>query len=412
MSRPWSVPAIFSAARDGDVGTVIRLARKATGLTQAELGAACGYSQPVVSRIERGRRHAYDIRVRHQMAQALDLPPHLLGLAAADTTELEVNRRDFLATAGVLAATAFLPVGSPSAESPAAALRAITTAQRRLDGTIPSTELAPSVLAHLRLTQRAAGEAARTGRDGGDLAEAASEVAGYAGWLHWDMHDLGSAHRYYDQAIRASVASGNRVLTAYMVGSQASFAAEHGETIGSLTMVAKAHAALGPEPPAVAEAWLCAVSAVARASANDERASLTLLDRAEAAAARIPAEDPPPWPWVFAFTPEKVAAHRLACTIRLGRTDDALQAARDTGNVLDSPTRQALVWRLDHAHAYLQAGHVDRAFETAAAVIEADAGSQSARILDKARTLRRQYNGLRPPGQVREFDERLRAVRG
>lgn len=410
MSRPWSVPAIFSAARDGDVGTVIRLARKATGLTQAELGAACGYSQPVVSRIERGRRHAYDIRVLHQIAQALDLPPHLLGLAAADATELEVNRRDFLATAGVLAATAILPVGSPSAESPAAALRAITMAQRRLDGAIPSPELASSVLAHLRLTQRATSEAARTGRAAGELAEAASEVAGYAGWLHWDMNDLGSAHRYYDQATRAAVASGNRVLAAYMAGSLASFAADNGDTIDSLTMVAKAHAALGPEPPAIAEAWLCAVSAVARASANDERAALTLLARAEGAAARIPGDDPPPWPWVFAFTPEKVAAHRLACTLRLGRIDDALQAARDTGSLLDTPSRQASIWQLDHAAAYLQAGHVDRAFEAASAVIETSAGSQSARILDKARTLRRQYNGSRPPTEVREFDERLRAA--
>lgn len=411
MSTPWSGSAILSAARHGDIGLVIRLVRKATGLTQAELGAACGYSQPVVSRIERGQRHAYDIRVLQQIAQVLDLPPQLLGLAESDAPELPVNRRDFLTSAGALAASTLLPYIPPTDDTTAATFRIITASQRRLDGTLPSRDLAESVLAHLRMTRRVASETKRNGHRGHDLAEAASEVAGFAGWLHWDMHDLGSARRYYDLAVHAATASGNGVLAAYMTGSLASFAAEQGDSAESLNLIATAHRQLGDDRPAIAEAWLCSVSAVAHASAHDERSAFAALDRSEEAAGRILTEHSPPWPWVFSFDPAKVAAHRLACAVRLGRVNDALQGARDAGLLLAAPTRQAALWRLDHATAYLEAGHVDRAFQIATDVLDSTAASQSARVLNKARALRRHFTALTPSGQVQEFDERLRAAR-
>ena len=409
MTMQWSSPGIVAAARNGEVGTVIRLARKAQGLTQAELGATCGYSQSVVSRIERGQRHAYDIRVLQQIADTLGVPRQLLGLAG-ETGEPEppVNRRDFLAGVGAAAASTFLPplaFADPTAD----AVRTITAAQRRLDATLPSRHLAESVRSHLRLADRAVKTApqveART-----SMAAALSEIAGFAGWLHWDMYDLGSARRHYDLAITSAREAGDPLLTAYMTGSLAAFAAHLGDGSEALGLVASARQHTGAERPAIADAWLCAVAALAHAIAGDERSTLAALDHSQAAAERVPTEEPPPWPWVFTFDPAKVAAHRLACAVRLGRPAMAFGAAQDAGPLLAGSTKQAALWRLDHATAHLQNGDVDEAFTIAASVLDATKDQQSARVVERARALRRGYADQRPSAAALAFDDHVRAV--
>ncbi|HEY8524691.1 MAG TPA: helix-turn-helix transcriptional regulator [Acidimicrobiales bacterium] len=412
MSALWSNPAILNAARKGDTGVVIRLVRKARGRSQADLGAACGYSQSVVSRIERGQRHAYDIRILRRVAQVLDMPPQLLGLSGPldSISDAPMNRRDFLAGAGGVAASTFLPpMPAPTTETPADGLRLVTATQRRLDGTMPSRDLAEAVLAHLRVTGRAAATADDIGARA-RLAGALSEVAGFAGWLHWDMYDLGSARRYYDVAITSAREAGDPVLSAYMTGTLAAFAAELGDASESLALVAAANQQLGNDPPAIAVAWLSAVGALAHASASDERAALAALDRSQAAVERQ-ADESPPWPWVFAFDSARVAAYRLACAVRLGKPHLAVRAAYDAGPMLVAPTRQAALWRLDHADAHLQAGEVDYAFMIATDVLDASPAQQSARIVNRARALRRGYAGRNPPTAVRRFDERIRTAR-
>lgn len=101
------------AASKGEVGTVIRLARTSLGLTQAELGSACGMSQSAISRIEHHGPAANSVRYLRIIATALDLPPHLLGLAP--------NTREALAPTPNLdqlpTATATRPLGSDLRDS-------------------------------------------------------------------------------------------------------------------------------------------------------------------------------------------------------------------------------------------------------------------------------------------------------
>lgn len=242
-----------------------------------------------------------------------------------------------------------------------------------------------------------------------ELAEAVSEVAGLAAWLHWDMQDLGSARRYYELAVTAARSSGNRVLAAYMVGSLASCLAEQGDAVEALDLLAGAGAQLGPHPPAVAQAWLSAVTAVAHASAKNQRSADKALDRAEAASESIPSEDAPPWPWVFSFDGSKVAAYRLSCLVRNGRGGPALRAALAASSSLASTTKQAAMWRMDHAAGYLQVGEMDRAFAIATDVLEERAGQSSARLLARARQLGHGQGGRHSSRAWRELDERLRA---
>ena len=94
----WESPAVRTAVRQGDTGTVIRLARRAKGVTQRQTGDACGYSQSEISRIENGRARVHDIRTLGQLARHLDIPANLLGLAPVDVDAVDwsVRRRDFL----------------------------------------------------------------------------------------------------------------------------------------------------------------------------------------------------------------------------------------------------------------------------------------------------------------------------
>jgi len=411
MTALWSSPPVLEAAREGQPGTVIRLARKAYGLTQADLGAACGYSQSVVSRIERGQRHAYDIRLLQRIADILGIPPQLLGLAGrvAEQPEPMVNRREFLTGSGVVAASMLLPPLPGIADPTAEALRLVTTAHRRLDARMPSRDLAESVRSHLRLTRQAV-LAAPDVDIRAELAATLSEIAGFAGWLHWDMYDLGSARRHYDMAISSARESGDALLAAYMTGSLAAFSAHLGDGQESLTLVATAYQQLGPERPAIADAWLGAVSGLAHAAVGDERSTLAALDHAVAAAERVPTEEPPPWPWVFTFDTTKVAAYRLACAVRLRRPDIALGAAQDAGPLLAGTTKQTALWRLDHAAAHLQIGDADEAFSIATQVLDATRDQQSARLVERARALRRDYKGKGSSAGILAFDEHVRAV--
>ena len=83
----WESSAVLAAVRNGDMGTVIRLARHAKGVTQRQTGDACGYSQSEISRIENGRARIHDVSTLERLARRLDIPPELLGSRPSTSTQ-------------------------------------------------------------------------------------------------------------------------------------------------------------------------------------------------------------------------------------------------------------------------------------------------------------------------------------
>ena len=75
VGRPTRVPP----------GAIVRNARQAQGLTLAQLGQRTGYSASQVSRLERGVAALSDVAVLRLFADALAIPLHQFGLAAACT---------------------------------------------------------------------------------------------------------------------------------------------------------------------------------------------------------------------------------------------------------------------------------------------------------------------------------------
>ncbi|MEU8877708.1 helix-turn-helix transcriptional regulator [Streptomyces javensis] len=251
----WSSQAIRDAARQGDYGRVVNLARRDAGVSQGQLGDACGISQSAVSRLEGRGTASYDMTILARAATHLHIPPRLVGLAdhtaahVAENGPHDVHRRNFLAgtAAAIAAPTLATRHPEPTGTGQAATLRVATTAFRRLDGTTPSRQLSEPVLAHLRLTQAITSDAETT-EQRARLAAVGSEAASLAGWLAWDMNDIGSARTWYGAAIKAARISGDRLLLAYQLGSLAGFEADAGNA--TVAMGVHLHPHQGRSDPA------------------------------------------------------------------------------------------------------------------------------------------------------------------
>ncbi|HMH76898.1 MAG TPA: helix-turn-helix transcriptional regulator [Candidatus Udaeobacter sp.] len=409
MGDLWQSAALRKAASEGDTGTVIKLARRAKGLTQRQLGEAVGYSQPVISRIECGEHDAHDVRLLALLAGGLDIPYHLLGLA--EPKEPPVRRRQFLTVSAAAAGSAVLPFDTDATpeQQQAAELRHVTGAYRRLDSVAPGRELVEPATAHLGMAVRILDRAEAERR--APLAEAVSEAAGLAAWLAWDGANTGTARAHYATAIKAARASRNRLLSAYQTGSLASLSADQGDAAEALTLLRSARAQLGADRNATADAWLSSLEALAHAAAGEARQAWTALDRAEAAACRIVEEGPPPWPWVFAFDGVKVAAHRLSCAARLRQGPAGIEAAGLAAPLLaGGHARQRALLAFDLAEAHIAAGHIDEAIAIAEDALTIAAPFTSGRVADRARSFRRRLTGRIAPGMLRGFDEQLRSA--
>ncbi|MFJ3791214.1 helix-turn-helix domain-containing protein [Kitasatospora sp. NPDC090091] len=114
-----------SVATQRQLGTVIRAARCAQRMTQAQLGRACGYSASAISRVEAGL-----LRPAEQplllIAEALDLPRDAIGVGRAATLAGDVTpdqedamlRRQLLVAGMAAAGASVLPARVASASRP------------------------------------------------------------------------------------------------------------------------------------------------------------------------------------------------------------------------------------------------------------------------------------------------------
>ncbi len=399
--------ALREASRVGDYGKVIELGRRQRRLTQLQFGQAVALTQSAVSRLEkRGAAGAYDVALLSRAAAYLNIPAGLLGLADSSSGTDPVERRGFVKGVASVAAAPMLAAlpGIREDVGQAAALRLSTSAYRRLDGSTPSRDLADAVRGHIQLIQRLSQSSSSRSK----LATVGSEASSFAGWLAWDMGDHGSARSWYGQAIKAAQAASSPLLTAYQVGSLAQFEAQAGNAVQALNLAARARKVLGTECPAVADAWLASVEALAHAAGGDQHRADRALVHSRAVAAKLGSEESPPWPWVFVFNEAKVAAARVTCGAQLGLPEWVL--SQDGAALATGHSKQRALLILDIAAGNLAAGRAEAGFALASTALDVGLEYRSGRIVERARAFRRSFNSSSLPRVVRDFDERLHDV--
>ncbi|MFF3291193.1 helix-turn-helix domain-containing protein [Streptomyces sp. NPDC003023] len=360
-----------------DLGAVIRGARGAARLTQAQLGGKCGYSASAISRIEGNK-----LRPEHSamllMAEVLGIPPERLcgsavphGPAVATVAserlsdeEDAVRRRELLAGALAAGATAIVGAGASSAAAavsgdpaasleealfrlpaadavPLAVLTAQTVAARRTFQAARYSDLGqslPGLLAAAAATRDAATGRARQ-QAAAVLARAYVLTAELAAKQHSDAAWVAA-----DRALTAARASGSPVPVGEASRVLAITMRRSGRWSSAVNLLTREATELDPseERTAAVRTTLLLTAAYSAASGGDRSTALALLDEAEEDTERLPEVQ---GLFTVEATRAQVDVYRIGVLNALGTPDEGVKVAAGLNiGFMPTPERRARAW--------------------------------------------------------------------
>ncbi|MEV0710403.1 helix-turn-helix domain-containing protein [Nocardia aurea] len=203
-------------------GEVIRRIRKSLGMTQTELGAILGYTQPAISQLEHGGAAVHDVRVLRRVARALQVP--LAILVVDSDEEADVKRRQFFKATALGAGAAAPFAGAPpsfgagSAGTSASvkvgagdvtAIKATIQQIRELDWVVGGDRLCQVAAGQVRAIEQLLDVGTYSDDVGRDLTSAAADMMTAAGWIYFDAGRSDESRQYYARAAQAGNASGD-----------------------------------------------------------------------------------------------------------------------------------------------------------------------------------------------------------
>ncbi len=89
----WESPAARAASEAGEFGTLLRMARRARGLSQRDAGTILGCSYVSVSRYETSQQRLVDVNLLRLVSQKMGIPPQMLGLSPDQAGAAEAMQR-------------------------------------------------------------------------------------------------------------------------------------------------------------------------------------------------------------------------------------------------------------------------------------------------------------------------------
>ncbi|MCR8577429.1 helix-turn-helix domain-containing protein [Streptomyces sp. Isolate_219] len=421
------------------VGALIRGARCARRLTQAQVGAACGYSASAVSRIESGSLQIDYFRLM-QFAVFLEIPLDRLSLAPVPpggpvgTVERQadeedaVRRRELLT--GALAAGATVALGASPAGATSGPVDPTASLEEALFR-LPSA--APVPLA--RLTQEIAkaradfcaaryttlGQSLRgilgaasatrdatTGREREMAGIALARSYVLAAELALKQHD-DTAWVAADRALTVARASGHPVPIGESSRVLAITMRRSGRCPAAVRFLTQEAGDLdtGQAQTGAVRTTLMLTAAYTAANGRDRTAALNLLDAAEEETDRWQAGVPSGLFTVDA-TRAQVDVYRIGVLTALGTPDEGVEvAARLDIDRMPTPERRARAWT-DTARMWHALGDGRQTF-AALRRVEHEAPQEVRRPALRALTSDLLYGSARVPG-VREFAARTGAL--
>lgn len=416
-----------------DIGAILRGARCAARLTQAQVGQACGYSASAVSRIESGR-----MRIDHptlvRFAAFLNVPLDRLtatpapGGPTADTVERPsdeedaVRRRNLLTGALAAGATAVVGVAPAGAASgpfdPAAGLE---DALFRLPsaGPVPLARLVQQTAA--ARSDFCAARYAALGRALPGLLAAASATRDASSGRAREQASMALARAYVlaaelalkqhndaawvaaDRALTAARASGHPVPIGESSRVLAITMRRSGRGPAAVRLLTREAADVdaGQSPTGAVRTTLMLTAAYTAATSRDRATALDLLDEAQEETERRSAV-----PGLFTVDASRtqVDVYRIGVLNALGTPDEGVKvASRLTIDRMPTAERRARAWT-DTARMWHALGDQPQTF-AALRRVEQEAPQEVRRPALRALTADLLYTSARVPG-VREFAAR------
>jgi transcriptional regulator with XRE-family HTH domain len=451
-------PAARAAAAAGRRGEVLRLARLAAGLRQADLGARSGYSASTISRFETGRRPLSDLVTLRGFCQVLSIPPALFGLAPQGHGSLSlsaslaatppgtrvvthqppdgqdgdgpVDRRELLTAmvslTGAAVTGAALGTTSVTPEDPRAEiLQAMLTGQSKtLPAPVPSLERSVAAARvsfdtcryHL-LSQRlpvlisrleSSTGAARTLADCEHLLRLTADAYCLASQLCVKLGEDAMAWVTADRALSAARRSGSPIALAAASRRVSIAMRRHGHHRAAVTILTSTALELDTSTPGAKPAELAAyasllsTAAYTAAKGGRQHQALELISEAATAASHLPTD--------AGFDAAYVTQYQVGVRTWLGDPASALgHATRLAPQTLPTPQRRAR-FCIDTARAWQAFGKPDR---TLRALLDAEnfAPEEVCRPSVRAMTTNLLHGPGRHPAELRAFASRCGAVR-
>lgn len=338
-------PAGVRAVLEGDAGALIRLVRQAHGWRQADLGRRTGYSQPTISRLERGRGRITDVIVLRHLGQALGVPQAALGLAGefgpgqvleSGRSLAGVRRSEFLrATLGAAIALALPRAVTDDAEKVdeetvrecRAALGRLYDLDQQLGGE-QVYPIAAHMVDRMRRTLHRASYSPAVGRA---LHEVAATTSEHAAWLAFDAGREDDARRWWLESLHLADLGDARearviaLTTMALSGCDSDDPARGREAVG---LVDAARRSVGTAASPRLLSLLAAREARGYARAGDRPAAIRALGTAASLLDRDPYGGDSEAPWLRFYDPSDLFAHEGRVALMLGDLGRAETAER------------------------------------------------------------------------------------
>lgn len=446
------------------LGQQLRAGRRAAGLSQGQVAKALNYDRSAISHLEAGRHPAprefweqadallsadggllaaYDALAEAKLqaaAQTLDEATTLARqqwqvVQQASRSEKAEPRLD---TAGHPAARAtasqatdpvepavrsaagaatlqwlFAPSASTAARTTGSLavndedVVAITAMRRRLralDDEHGGGAVVPMAVAYLRNHVTPLLNGRYTDRLGRRLFGAAAELTVTVGWMAYDAGSHTVARQQMVDALQLSQVARDRAVGAWILCAMSHHALHLGERAEALAFARAAGIGTTRVTPPAVQAMCAASEARAVAILGDKRACLSLLTRAEAALARVRAEEGPEWA-VF-FDQAELAGKSGRCLRDLGLHTDA-ERQLHSALTLHKPrfTRSRAITKLVYAGNYARQGQLEPACQLGVEALPVVGRLHSQRTREYLDDLSQQLQPYHRESIVRAFRE-------
>jgi transcriptional regulator with XRE-family HTH domain len=200
-------------------------------------------------------------------------------------------------------------------------LEAVTAAYRRMYHTVGANDLIDGIAQHVR-TIRGFWRRTTDPDLEPSLAGITSEAAMLAGRISFfDLGRPSEAEPYYQTALAAAEAAGDRALQAVVLGNQSFIPRNSGDFNSALHLLAQAKTLAEPRP--TIHSWATALEAMTYLWARQPAKSLAAMEQAEALLEQARPDDRPAW--FDYYDPARLAGFNGLMRIRLGDPEGARQ---------------------------------------------------------------------------------------